>query len=279
MKRVATIHDISGFGKCSLTVAIPILSAAGIEVCPMPTAVLSTHTGGFDGFTFRDLTQDLIPFADHWKSLGIEFAAIYTGFLGSAEQIGMVAEIIDKLAGDDTLIFIDPVMGDHGELYKIFDKDMSDNMGKLAQRADILIPNMTEAAFILKEEFKEAPYTEKYISRIATALSDMGPSKIVLTGVGLDEEHLGAACFDKETGVVEYHFSNKIAGIFHGTGDVFASFLLAAILNNKTLNEATKLAVELTYDSIVETQKTKKPAREGVDFEKILPKLIREVLP
>jgi pyridoxine kinase len=169
-------------------------------------------------------------------------------------------------------------MGDYGKLYKIFDKNMSDNMDKLARRADILIPNMTEAAFILKEEYKEAPYTDEYIRHIATALSDMGPSKVVLTGVGFDEEHLGAVCFDKETGEIEYHFSEKIEGIFHGTGDVFASFLLAAILNGKTLNEATKLAVELTYESIVETQKTKKPTREGVDFEKILPRLIAEVL-
>ncbi len=278
LQRVAAIHDMSGFGKCSLTVALPILSAAGIETCPIPTAILSTHTGGFEGFTFRDLTDDMVPIADHWKSLDIRFAALYTGFLGSPQQVKIVEYIFDQFKTDETLILVDPVMADNGRLYSVFDMDMVRNMKDLAAKADILVPNMTEAAFLLGEEYRELPYTEDYVRHIATSLGDLGPSKVIITGVASDENHLGAACYDKSTGDLSWHLCDRAEGYFHGTGDVFASFLLASILNGQALGNATQLAVDLTQAAILRTIERNTPRREGVDFEGVLPQMIKRLL-
>ncbi len=162
-KRIVAIHDISCFGRCSLTVALPIISAFGIETSIIPTAVLSTHTGGFSDFTYRDLTDDILPIVNHWKSLGLNFDAIYTGFLGSFEQIDIIDQVFELLKTPQTLIIVDPVMADNGELYKIFPKDFPKGMKKLCQKADILIPNLTEAALLLDEPYKPGPYTKEYI--------------------------------------------------------------------------------------------------------------------
>jgi len=277
LQRVAAIHDMSGFGKCSLTVALPILSAAGIETCPIPTAILSTHTGEFEGFTFRDLTEDMVPIADHWKSLDIRFAAIYTGFLGSPQQVEIVEYIFSQFKRDDNMILVDPVMADNGKLYSVFDMEMVHNMARLATKADILVPNMTEAAFLLGEEYREVPYTEEYVRHIATSLADMGPSKVIITGVTQDIEQLGAVCYDKSTGKLSWHLSQRSPGFFHGTGDVFASFLLAGILNGQALGDATQMAVDLTQAAILRTVERDTPRREGVDFEGVLPKMIRQL--
>ena len=152
LKRAAAIHDISGFGKCSLTVALPIISAMGIEVSVIPTAVLSTHTGGFTGFTYRDLTGDMRPIAEHWNSLGIKFDAIYSGFLGSVEQIDIVTDFIDDFKEKDTVVLVDPAMADGGKMYTVFDMDFAKQMTRLCAKADIIVPNFTEAAFMLGEE-------------------------------------------------------------------------------------------------------------------------------
>lgn len=274
LKRVIAINDISGFGKCSLTVAIPILSAAGLETCPIPTAVLSTHTGGFTGYTYRDLTQDLRPYVDHWKSLDLKFSALYTGFLGSEEQVSIVSDIIDKFKTDDCLIMIDPAMADNGCMYAVFDKTMCKDMAKLSSKADILVPNLTEAAFMIGEDYKEPPYSKEYIIHIVKSLSCLGAKKIVLTGTAFDEYNIGATCYDSLTNEFDYIFSPKILGSYHGTGDVFASFLLSALLNGKSLKEATSFAVELTYESIKITHDMGSPSREGVAFEKVIPKMI-----
>ena len=161
LKRVAAIHDISGFGKCSLTVALPIISAAGIETSVIPTAVLSTHTGGFTGFTYRDLTEDIMPIVDHWKTLDITFDGIYTGFLGSFEQVHLIEQTIDKLKTEKTVVVIDPVMADNGELYAIFSKEFPKEMAKLCKKADLLIPNLTEASLLLEEPYMaDGTYTQ-----------------------------------------------------------------------------------------------------------------------
>jgi pyridoxine kinase len=276
-KRVAAIHDISGFGKCSLTVALPIISAAGIECCVMPTAVLSTHTGGFEGFTYRDLTGDLRPFADHWKSLNLKFDALYTGFLGSFEQLDIVSGIFDDFRTDDNLILVDPVMADNGELYKIFPSDFPQGMKKLCAKADIIIPNITEACLLLRKPYQDGPYTKEYIEHILKSLSDTGPAKIVLTGVFFDDKTLGAATYDRNSGQTGYAFSNRIPGYFHGTGDVFGSVLLSALLNGFDLTESAQIAVDFTADSIRRTAESKTDIRFGVRFEDAIPGLLKRV--
>lgn len=277
LKRVAAIHDISGFGKCSLTVALPIISAAGIEVSVLPTAVLSTHTGGISGFTYRDLTEDIQAISDHWKSLHIEFDAIYTGFLGSFEQLDLVSAFFDTFKTKDNLILVDPVMADNGELYKIFPSEFPAGMRKLCEKADIIVPNLTEAAFLLGEEYNPGPYSEKYIEDILKKLSDLGPEKIVLTGVFFNDEELGAATYDRKTGEVAYAFEKRIPGYFHGTGDVFGSALLSAIMNDFSLNESAAIAVRFTTSAIRKTAEAGTDIRFGVNFEQSIPELLKDL--
>jgi pyridoxine kinase len=276
-KRVAAIHDISGFGKCSLTVALPVISAAGIECSVMPTAVLSTHTGGFEGFTYRDLTGDLRPVADHWKSLNLKFDALYSGFLGSFEQLDIVSGIFDDFRTDDNLILVDPVMADNGELYKIFPSDFPLGMKKLCAKADIIVPNITEACLLLEEPYKDGPYSKEYIEHILKSLSDTGAQKVVLTGVFFDDKTLGAATYDRKSGQIGYAFSDRIPGYYHGTGDVFGSLLLSALLNDFDLTEAAQTAVDFTAESIRRTAASSTDIRFGVRFEDAIPGFIRRL--
>ena len=274
-KRVLAIHDISCFGKCSLTVALPIISSTGLECTVMPTAVLSTHTGGFKGFTYRDLTDDLLPILEHWKTLNIGFDSIYTGFLGSFEQIDIVSTIFKELKKKDTLIVVDPVMADNGELYSIFSKDFPKGMRRLCEQADVIIPNMTEAALLLGEEYIKGPYTEEYIKGLLKRLGKINSKKIILTGVFFNNDHLGAASFDSLTGEISYSFHDLIPGYYHGTGDVFGSAVVSAMLNGAGLERANEIAVEFTAESIKKTNEAGTDIRFGVNFEEGLGKLIR----
>lgn len=266
-KRVAAIHDISGFGRCSLTVALPIISAAGIECAVMPTAILSTHTGGIEGYTFRDLTEDMRPITRHWESLGIDFDGIHTGYLGSYEQIQIVKEFFTAFRKPETLAMVDPAMADNGKMYAAFDMAFAREMAGLCAVSDIMVPNLTEAAFILGREFREGPYTKEYIEELLHALADLGPSKVVLTGVCLDDVQLGAACLDKESGEISYAFADKIQGYYHGTGDVYASVLLSALLRGKSLGQAIRIAVDFTCAAIARTKQAGSDIRFGVNFE------------
>jgi pyridoxine kinase len=277
LKRVAAIHDISGFGKCSLTVALPIISAAGIEVSVLPTAVLSTHTGGFTGFTYRDLTEDMHPITAHWKSLDISFDSIYTGFLGSFEQLDLVATFFDTFKTENNIILIDPVMADNGELYKIFPPEFPAGMRHLCGKADIIVPNMTEAALLLEESYHPGPYSRSYIEHTLKKLSELGPQQIVLTGVFFDHATLGAASYDAISGEIAYSFEERIPGYYHGTGDVFGSALLAAIQNDFPLNEATAIAVRFTASAIRKTAQAGTDIRFGVNFEQRIPMFLREL--
>lgn len=276
-KRVAAIHDISCFGKCSLTVALPILSAAGIETSVVPTAVLSTHTGGFTGFTYRDLTEDILPIVSHWQSLNLHFDSIYTGFLGSFEQIEIVCETFRRLKDKNTLILVDPVMADNGELYKVFRPDFPAGMRKVCALADVIAPNMTEAALLLGLPYEEGPYTEVYIEKLLKGLSSLGPKQIVLTGVHFDHERLGAAAYDSSTDTVSYAFAGRIAGSYHGTGDVFASALLSGLLNDLDIRQAAQLAVDFTVGSIARTRAAGTDVRFGVNFEEGIPMLLERL--
>ncbi len=276
-KRIMAIHDISCFGKCSLTVALPIISACGIETSVIPTAVLSTHTGGFTDFTYRDLTEDITPIADHWKSLNLKFDGIYTGFLGSFEQIDIVEDTIKKFKTNDTLVVIDTVMADNGKLYSIFPDNFPRGMKKLCKYADIIVPNITEATLMLEEPYVEGPYTQEYIEGLLKRLPALGAKKIVLTGVHFDNENLGAAAYDSETGEISYSFEKKIDGYYHGTGDVFASALVGAVLKGCSLKKATEIAVSFTRESIKRTAEAKTDIRFGVNFEEGLKKLVTDI--
>lgn len=272
-KRVAAIHDISGFGKCSLTVALPIISAAGVETSVIPTAVLSTHTGGFTDFTFRDLTEDILPIAKHWKAEGIRFDAIYTGYLGSFRQIDLVCEIIDILRDDDTLVVVDPVMADHGKLYQIFPADFPQGMKKLCAKADIVIPNLTEACLMLGIDYKDGAFTEEYVAEILNGLKEMGARIPVLTGVYFDDAKLGAAVL--ENGEIKYAFAEKIDAMYHGTGDVFGSAFIGALMNGESLTKSLQIAAEYTSGCIWRTKHFQPGRTYGVDFENELPKYIK----
>ncbi|GHT11992.1 pyridoxal kinase [Bacteroidia bacterium] len=277
LKRVAAIHDISGFGKCSLTVALPIISAAGIETTVLPTAVLSTHTGGFTGFTYRDLTEDIQPISDHWKSLDIRFDSIYTGFLGSFEQLDLVTKFFETFKTDDNIVLVDPVMADNGELYKIFSLEFALGMRKLCEKADIIVPNFTEAALLIGEPYNPGPYTEQYVEDMLKKLSDLGPKKVVLTGVFFNDTELGAATYDAVTGEIAYSLEKRIPGYYHGTGDVFGSALLAAILNDFPLSEAASIAVHFTASAIQKTAQAGTDIRFGVNFEQSIPEFLKNL--
>ncbi|AGI47781.1 Pyridoxal/pyridoxine/pyridoxamine kinase [Thermoplasmatales archaeon BRNA1] len=275
-KRVLAVHDISCVGKCSLTVALPIISAAGIECSGMPTAVLSTHTGGFTGFTYRDLTSDLVPIADHWKTLDVKFDGIYTGFLGSFEQIDIVSQLIDDF-GKDALVAVDPVMADNGQLYSIFDRTFPAGMRKLCSKADLILPNFTEATLMLGEEYVPGPYGRDYVEGLLKRLSGIGPSKIVLTGVFFDDSEVGAASYDAETGEIDYAFAETIPGYYHGTGDIFSSVVVSGLMNGLSLARSTAIAVDFTQRSIVRTHEAGTDVRFGVNFEAGIPKLLKDL--
>lgn len=271
------IHDISGVGKCSLTVALPVLSCCGVETSVMPTAVLSTHTGGFTGFTYRDLTDDLLPMAKHWKQVGCHFQSLYSGFLGSAGQIGLVEEIFDWFREKDTLIMVDPVMGDGGKLYQTYTQEMADGMGRLCRKADIVVPNMTEACHLLEREYDPGPYTREQVEEILHGLCKLGPKMAVLTGVWLKVGSLGTACYDSRTGRMELFLTDRIEGFYHGTGDLFASALLGGLLNGAQLETACEIATEFTWRTIETTFEKSQDHRFGPKFETHLPWLAEKM--
>ena len=270
LKRVAAVHDISGVGKCSLTVALPIISAAGVECAVLPTAVLSTHTGGFEGYTFRDLTDDMLDIATHWKKEKIAFDALYSGYLGSLEQIDILIEIISMLRTPEMIVLVDPVMADNGELYPLFTLDHVQGMKKLCGHADIIVPNRTEAAFMLGLEYRDGIMSESEVRDILLGLAGLGAKQVVLTGVELSENDLGAACYDSQTDRIEYQMNERIPGVYHGTGDVFGSFLMGALMRGRNLSAATQIAVDFTCAAIRLTAKDGTSPRMGVRFESIL---------
>lgn len=271
--RAAAIHDLSGFGKCSLTVVLPLLSAVGVEVCALPTAVLSTHTGGLNGFTYRDLTDDMAAFGRHWHSLGIHFDAIYSGYLGSIQQIQIVCDLLDLLKSNDTLIVVDPCMADNGKLYRNITPQMAFQMKQLCARADVIVPNTTEAALLLGREYHPGPHTKGWVENMLSALKGLGCGNVVLTGVYLEKGTLGVACCDIQERN-HYCCTPKVPGHFHGTGDIFASVLTGALLNGHPLGESARIAADFTYDTVLRTSRAGTDPRYGVNFEAGIPKLI-----
>lgn len=266
-KRVIAVHDISCIGRCSLTVALPIISSAGIETSVIPTAVLSTHTGGFPEFTYRDLTDDMLPIIEKWKKLNITTDAIYTGYLGSEKQLDIVESLIHDFRKNGTFVLVDPVMGDAGKLYATFDKSFVSGMCNLCRHADMIVPNLTEATMMLDEEYIPDGYTEEYIKNLLVKLSELGPRYCVLSGISFKKNTTGAYAYDKESNTFTYYCTELVEGFYHGSGDVFASALIGAFMNGKTVGEAMKIAVDFTVRCIRATYKRGADTRYGLDFE------------
>lgn len=275
LKKVLTIQDISCFGKCSLTTALPVLSAMGIETCVIPTAVLSTHTGGFEGYTYRDLTEDIIPITEHWKKYDINFDAIYTGYLGSIHQIHIIKQIFNEY--NSSLCFVDPVMGDNGKLYAGFTPEFAAEMRSLCETADILAPNMTEAAFLLGFDYDGKEYGESRAREVLKELAYLGSKSIILTGVSFSEKEYGAAFYDRGSDTFGYCMNERIDGRFHGTGDLFSAAAVGALVRGKSLEEACEIAVNFVLQSIKSTLDCAGEHWYGVNFESALPLLWDEI--
>ena len=276
MKRILTIQDISCVGKCSLTVALPVISAFGVECCVLPTAVLSTHTA-FNGFTFRDLTCDINAISKHWQEQNIKFDALYSGYLGSFEQLDLVSDLFNKFKTKDNFILIDPVMGDHGKLYAGFDQKFAFEMAKLCSHADIIVPNLTEACYMLNCQYIPNGYNEDYIRNILLKLTDLGAKTAVLTGISFNEKDLGIYGNDSIRKEYFSYYREHLPQSFHGTGDLFASTLCGALSIGKSVLDSFKIAVEFTVESITKTIENKNSNWYGVDFESALPQLIKRI--
>ena len=272
MKKVLTIQDISCFGKCSLTIALPVISAMGVETVILPTAVLSTHTM-FKNFTVKDLTDQLLPIVNHWKSEGITFDAIYTGYLGSAEEIEITKQIFDMFKTDDTMIFIDPVMADNGKLYPAFDENYAKLNAGLCAAADIIVPNITEACFMTDSEYREE-YDEAYVLDLLHKLAGLGAKTAVLTGVSLSEGKTGIYGLDTVTGKTFIYQNDRVNASYHGTGDLFSSVAVGAAVQGMPLLDAFRIAADYTALTIEETLKSPEKPWYGVDFETTIPKLL-----
>lgn len=269
-KRILTIQDISCVGQCSLTVALPILSACGLETAILPSAVLSTHSVGFRDFTFRDLTEDIPAIQHHWQQEGIRFQAVYTGYLGSARQIEMVKDICQNLLVPGGKKIVDPAMADRGELYPVFDMDFVQEMKKLVGEGDIVLPNITEASLLTDTEYREE-YDEEYIYGLVEGIHRLGAGTVVLTGVSYDAHSTGVLV--SEQGKQTYYRHELLDRGCHGTGDVYASSFVGAYMHGKTVPEAARIAADYTLACIKNTLDD--PDHwYGVKFEPVLGELI-----
>lgn len=281
MKRVLTVQDISCVGKCSLTAAIPVISAMGIEVCPLPTAILSNHTA-FSSFSFLDLTDKIPEILNEWKKQGFHFDAIYTGYLGSIKQIDLVHKILDEFAQNDTLVVIDPCMADNGKLYTGFSQDFVNQMAKLCGRANVILPNMTEACFLVNQDYDFLVQTNESITKVMAKLLSLGAQQVILKGVEFSKEKIGVAycsqkLFDNNFSTNEnnmedmnIYFHHRYDENFHGTGDVFASAVTGALVLKKDIKDAVKIACDFVQESIECTLLNPNYNWYGVDFESAL---------
>ncbi len=269
-KRLVTIQDISCVGQCSLTVALPVISACGVEAAVLPSAVLSTHTAGFTGYTFRDLTEDMPAICDHWKKEGLTFDAVYTGYLGSARQIEYVKDILHTVGAEGCLAIIDPAMADNGKLYVGFDMDFVREMRGLCAEADYLLPNITEACFLTDTEYR-TEYDRAYIDQLLEKLTALGAKNVILTGISYAPGKTGVVVF--EQGQYRYYEHEQIAGGIHGTGDIYASAFAGARLRGKSAYEAAVIAADFVLECIRES-KAHPDHTYGPCFEPALGKLI-----
>lgn len=269
-KKVAAIHDLSGIGRCSLTAAIPIISALGIQVCPFPTAILSCQTG-YPSFSFLDLTDEMVEFKDSWREMNFNFQGIYSGFLGSARQIDIVKDFVENNAG--AFILIDPVMGDNGKIYKTYTDEMCLKMRELVKLADVVTPNLTEACILTGRNYHEFTLSMDKLNQMAKEISSLGPEKVVITGI-VDDGKIYNFGYDKteDKSFVESTIRNEVS--FSGTGDMFASIICGMLLNGRSFEEAVKKATEFIYEAIKYSMEVYSDNRNGVIFEPLLRRLM-----
>lgn len=274
IKKVAAIHDLSGYGRASLTTIIPILSTMKVQVCPVPTAILSTHTGGFEGYSFIDLTEYMQEHINHWKRLDLEFDSIYSGFLGSPRQVEIVADFIDYFGKKAKFTVVDPVMGDNGKLYSTMDQNMVAGMRKLIKKADIITPNFTEVMYLLGKDYKEN-IDEKKVKEYLKELSELGPKIVIATSV----PDTTSNDIDKKTSVVAYDRDNDvywrvsckyIPASYPGTGDAYTSVVIGSLLQGDSLPIAIERGVQFITQCIMASYGFKYPSKEGVLLEKML---------
>lgn len=277
IRRVAAIHDLSCFGRCALTVVIPVLSAMGIQVVPIPTALLSTHTGGFEDMHFRSLTGDMSAISAHFDRLDLHFDAIYTGFLGSAEQISTVSEIAERFGGEDCTVLVDPVMGDDGRLYSTYTDELAYGMRGLCRVADVITPNLTEACYLTGNEFPVEGASDKEIDALATELCrelhGLFGCDVVITGIEFDGSRIGCCYTHGES--TRTYATDKVAASYPGTGDIFASVMLGKLLSGSSLDEAVHRAADFTHLAVYRSLNDyPAPLREGIAIEPLLWELV-----
>ena len=272
-KQVLAIHDLSCVGRCSLTVALPVLSACGIHTSALPTALLSTHTGEFTGYTCLDLTEEMRGISAHFATLPLRFDGLYTGFLGSFEQIELVGEVLARYRRKDALTLVDPVMADHGRLYATYTRDMAEGMGELCRLADVIVPNLTEACILLDRPYDPNPDEGTVRDLLEALAARYGCGQVIVTGVSRGDQ-LGACGFCAANGSFSYAGAQRLPQVFYGTGDVFASALMGAMLCGKTTAEAARAAVDFTHLAMLHTLDNGLPLRYGVAFEQAIPWLV-----
>lgn len=268
--RILTIQDISCLGQCSMTVALPILSACGQETCIIPSAVLSTHTGGFQKPHIRDISMDIPAIGDHWRREKVDFDAIYTGYLGTTEQIADVARVFDTLLKPGGKIIVDPAMADHGKLYSGFDMEYARAMSQLCKKADVILPNLTESCLLTGCEYREI-YDEAYIEEVLSKLHEMGMKTVVLTGVSFCPEETGVMLSDGRK--KHYYRHKKLPRSYHGTGDIYASAFVGSWLGGKTMEQAVAIAADYACECIRATISDENHWY-GTKFESVLHKLM-----
>lgn len=273
MKRILTVQDISCLGKCSITIALPVISALGVECVILPTALLSNHTL-FKSFTVKDLSDQIEPICEKWQDEGVQFDAIYTGYLGTIDQIDMMKDLFVKFgSGEDKLIFVDPAMADRGKLYPAFDMAYARKNAELCSCADIIVPNITEACFMTDTEYREE-YDEDYIRGLLSKVVNLGARVSVLTGVSLSEGKTGVMGYDKNSDELFVYQNDKVGAMFHGTGDLFSSTVIGEIMHGKDWKDAMRIAADYTAYTIEVTMKDPKKPWYGVNFEATIPQLI-----
>lgn len=274
--RVAAVHDMSGVGRCSLTVILPVLSVMGVQCCPLQTAYLSAHTGfpPSGQAAFCDMTDTMAQTIRHWAELGMCFDAIYSGFLGSADQISVLETCIATIRRKDTLVLVDPVMGDQGMVYRTYTREMCSRMQRLAEKADLITPNVTEAAILLGESYADAPRDEAEFRDWLIRLSLHGRRSVVMTGVSVSSGLLGSASFSRENGGIVFSMEREEPGHYSGTGDLFAAVTLGALLRGESLPAAAGKAVSFVHRCIGLTRSLGTPVLEGVLFEACLRELM-----
>ncbi|XXQ68507.1 pyridoxamine kinase [Neisseriaceae bacterium B1] len=275
-KKVMTIQDISCYGQCSLTVALPIISACGIETAILPSAVLSTHTGGFTGYTFRDLADDIPAIYQHWQKEGISFDAIYSGYLGSKRQIDDVIHMMNTLLTANGVKIVDPAMADNGKLYYGFDDKHVKAMARLCGQADIMLPNITEAAFMTNSECRMEGQDEAYIDDLLAKLAKLGAKTIILKGLTYVPNKLGLVVYDVASGEKFVYLNDRVDYASHGTGDCYAAAFTGALMQGRTIEQAASLAADFVVECLHKTIDDQSHWY-GVKFEKALPMLVNEL--